>query len=76
MKYKRLKKFRFLKKKQFIKSPINYKNIILLRKYISTEGKIIPKRMTGINTKQQRQVSKAIKQARIISFLPFVRLLK
>nr|ARQ82204.1 ribosomal protein S18 [Avrainvillea mazei] len=76
MKYKSLKKYRFLKKKQFIKSPINYKNIILLRKYISTEGKIIPKRMTGIKTKQQRQISKAIKQARIMSFLPFVRLFK
>nr|AYC63889.1 ribosomal protein S18 [Dichotomosiphon tuberosus] len=70
------KKPLIIKKQQFIKSPINYKNIILLRKYINIEGKIIPKRITQITNKQQHSISKAIKQARIINLLPFVRIFK
>ena len=52
---------------------INYKNILLLRKYISIEGKILPRRLTNLNSKQQRDMAKAIKNARIIGFLPFAR---
>lgn len=52
---------------------INYKNIFLLRKYISIEGKILPRRLTNLNSRQQRDLSKAIKSARIIGFLPFAR---
>ena len=52
---------------------INYKNIFLLRKYISIEGKILPKRLTNLSSKQQRNMTKAIKRARIMSFLPFAR---
>lgn len=52
---------------------INYKNIFLLRKYISIEGKILPKRLTNLNSKQQRDMAKAIKNARIMGFLPFAR---
>ena len=59
----------FKKQKQII----NYKNIFLLRKYISLEGKILPRRLTGLTSKKQRCLSKAIKKARIIGFLPFVR---
>ena len=51
---------------------INYKNIFLLRKYISIEGKILPKRLTHLSAKQQRLISRSIKTARIIGFLPFV----
>nr|YP_009306422.1 ribosomal protein S18 [Caulerpa cliftonii]AOP19326.1 ribosomal protein S18 [Caulerpa cliftonii] len=53
---------------------INYKNIILLRNYITVSGKIIPKRLNNLTAKQQRHMSKAIKNARSMSFLPFVRL--
>nr|YP_009130514.1 ribosomal protein S18 [Bryopsis plumosa]AJF21963.1 ribosomal protein S18 [Codium decorticatum]CEO91044.1 ribosomal protein S18 [Bryopsis plumosa] len=53
---------------------LNYKNILLLRKFISPEGKILPRRLTGLNTKQQRTISKAIKNARIMGFLPFIRI--
>nr|YP_009514385.1 ribosomal protein S18 [Caulerpa lentillifera]AXG75902.1 ribosomal protein S18 [Caulerpa lentillifera]QKS32299.1 ribosomal protein S18 [Caulerpa lentillifera]QUV75619.1 ribosomal protein S18 [Caulerpa lentillifera] len=53
---------------------LNYKNIILLRNYITISGKIIPKRLNGLTAKQQRSISKAIKNARYMSFLPFVRL--
>ena len=52
---------------------INYKNIFLLRKYISIEGKILPRRLTNLNSKQQRNMAKAIKNARIMGFLPFAR---
>lgn len=52
---------------------INYKNIFLLRKYISIEGKILPKRLTNLNSKQQRYMATAIKNARIMGFLPFAR---
>lgn len=56
-----------------LKYMINYKNIFLLRKYISIEGKILPRRLTNLNAKQQRNMAKAIKNARIMGFLPFVR---
>ncbi len=53
---------------------LDYKNILLLRKFISPEGKILPRRLTGLTTKQQRKISKAIKNARIMGFLPFIRI--
>ena len=56
------------------KQELNYKNILLLRKFISPEGKILPRRLTGLKTKQQRKVSRAIKNARVIGFLPFIRI--
>lgn len=52
---------------------INYKNIFLLRKYISIEGKILPRRLTSLTSKQQRDMAKAIKNARVMGFLPFAR---
>ena len=60
---------KLVKKKQII----NYKNIFLLRKYISIEGKILPRRLTELSSKNQRYLKKAIKNARIMGFLPFVR---
>ena len=55
-----------------IDQEINYKDIDLLRKFISRQGKILPRRLTGLNSKQQKKVSTAIKRARILSLLPFV----
>ena len=52
---------------------INYKNIFFLRKYISIEGKILPRRLTYLNANQQRNLAKSIKTARIMGFLPFSR---
>nr|YP_009296848.1 ribosomal protein S18 [Bangiopsis subsimplex]AOM66191.1 ribosomal protein S18 [Bangiopsis subsimplex]ARO90448.1 30S ribosomal protein S18 [Bangiopsis subsimplex] len=51
---------------------INYKDIDLLRKFISRQGKILPRRLTGLNSKQQKNISRAVKHARILSLLPFV----
>lgn len=50
---------------------IDSRNIDRLKQFITEQGKIIPKQMTGLSTKQQRQVTKAIKQARILGLLPF-----
>ena len=51
---------------------IDYKNIILLRKFITAEGKILPRRISRLTAKQQRYMAKAIKNARMTGFLPFL----
>lgn len=50
---------------------LDYKDIDLLRKFITDQGKILSRRSTGLNAKQQKQLSKSIKKARILSLLPF-----
>jgi small subunit ribosomal protein S18 len=52
--------------------PINYKDVDLLRKFVTERGKILPRRITGLTAKQQRDLTKAIKQARILALLPFI----
>lgn len=51
---------------------IDYKNIDLLRKFITIQGKILPRRITQLDAKQHRAVTKSIKHARILGLLPFV----
>jgi len=51
---------------------IDYKDIDLLKLFITDQGKILPRRATGVTVQQQRQIAKAIKRARILSLLPFV----
>ncbi|MBU1076116.1 MAG: 30S ribosomal protein S18 [Spirochaetes bacterium] len=51
---------------------INYKDIEMLRRYVSDRGKILPRRVTGNCAKHQRRLSNAIKRARILALLPFV----
>ena len=50
---------------------INYKNVTLLRKFTTEEGKIRPRRQTGACAKHQRAVAREIKRARHIALLPF-----
>ena len=50
---------------------IDYKDVELLKKFISETGKIIPARMTGTSAKYQRQLTRAIKRARLLALLPF-----
>ena len=50
---------------------IDYKKTDLLRRYITEEGKIRPRRQTGACARHQRAVAAAIKQARHIALLPF-----
>lgn len=51
---------------------IDFKDVKLLQKYMSEQGKIIPKRITGTSAKYQRQLSLAIKRARHTALLPYV----
>jgi small subunit ribosomal protein S18 len=51
---------------------IDLKNIELLRKCITEQGKILPRRITRITAKQQRALTKSVKKARILGILPFV----
>ena len=51
---------------------VDYKDIDLLKRFISERGKILPRRVTGTSAKNQRKVANAIKRARIMGLLPFV----
>ena len=51
---------------------IDYKDVELLKKYISSNGKITPRRVTGKSAKYQRQLAVAIKRARQMALLPYV----
>ncbi|HFL8193569.1 TPA: 30S ribosomal protein S18 [Enterococcus faecium] len=51
---------------------IDYKDIELLKRFISERGKILPRRVTGTGAKNQRKITVAIKRARIMGLLPFV----
>lgn len=55
-----------------INQKIDYKDLELLSLFLTKQGKILPRRVTGITIQQQRKVSKAIKRARILSLFPFV----
>lgn len=50
---------------------IDYKNIEILKLYISDNGKIIPSRITGTKLRYQRKLTKAIKKARYLGLLPY-----
>ena len=52
--------------------PLDYKDIDLLRKFITDQGKILSRRSTGLTAKQQKKLTKSIKRARILSLLPFL----
>ena len=52
---------------------IDYKNTTLLRCHISTQGRILPRRVTGLTAKQQRQLAKSVKRARQMCLVAIVR---
>ncbi len=51
---------------------IDYKDIAKLRKYLTESGKILPRRMTGVCARHQRELAVAIKRARQMALLPYV----
>ena len=53
-------------------SDISYKDVALLKKYVSESGKILPRRITGNCAKHQRALTVAIKRARHIALMPYV----
>jgi small subunit ribosomal protein S18 len=52
---------------------VDYKNVTLLRQFTDDRGKIVPRRRSGATAKEQRMIAVAIKRAREIALLPFVR---
>ncbi|PPE04864.1 30S ribosomal protein S18 [Entomoplasma ellychniae] len=67
---KKRKKVNFFEKNKI--NYIDYKDIDLLKKFISPTGQILPRRVTGTSPKSQRQLAVAIKRARQMALLPFV----
>ena len=52
---------------------IDYKDVDTLSRYITDRGKILPKRMTGTCAIHQREIARAIKRARVVALLPYVK---
>ena len=48
---------------------IDYKNIKLLKRYISESGRILPSRVTSVSSKKQKELSKSIKRARLLALI-------
>ena len=55
-------------RKRFV---VDYKDVKQLKRFISENGKIIPRRRTGLSAKNQRKVTTAIKRARHLALLPY-----
>ena len=50
---------------------IDYKDLKMLNRYITEKGKIVPSRITGVSTKRQKELAKAIKRARFLSLMSY-----
>lgn len=50
---------------------IDYKDLDLLRQYVTETGKIVPSRITGTSAKYQRQLATAVKRVRYLALLPY-----
>jgi small subunit ribosomal protein S18 len=68
---------RFFRRKKYCRftaegiTEIDYKDLNLLKAYISESGKIVPSRITGTKPKYHRQLATAIKRARYLALLPY-----
>ncbi|HSG04372.1 MAG: 30S ribosomal protein S18 [Oceanospirillaceae bacterium] len=68
---------RFFRRRKFCRftaegvSQIDYKDLDVLKGYITETGKIVPSRITGTKAKYQRQLATAIKRARYVALLPY-----
>jgi small subunit ribosomal protein S18 len=51
---------------------IDYKDVKLLQRFVSERGKIVPRRITAVTAKEQRELAQAVKRARLLALLPFV----
>ena len=67
---------KFVRRRKFCKftaegiKEIDYKDLDILKAFVSESGKIVPSRITGTKARYQRQLSEAIKRARYIALLP------
>ena len=68
---------RFFRRRKFCRftsdgvEEIDYKDLETLKAYVSETGKIVPRRITGTKARYQRQLTKAVKQARYLALLPY-----
>jgi small subunit ribosomal protein S18 len=68
---------RFFRRKKYCRftvegiKEIDYKDIAILKNYITETGKIVPSRITGTRARYQRQLARAIKRARYLALLPY-----
>ena len=68
---------RYFRRKKFCRftaegiTEIDYKDLAMLKAYITETGKIVPSRITGTSARYQRQLATAIKQARFLALLPY-----
>lgn len=68
---------RFFRRKKYCRftaegiKEIDYKDIGILKNYITETGKIVPSRITGTKARYQRQLATAIKRARYLALLPY-----
>ena len=68
---------RFFRRRKFCRfaadgvKEIDYKDLNLLKQYVSESSKIVPSRITGTSAKYQRQLADAVKRARFLALLPY-----
>jgi small subunit ribosomal protein S18 len=68
---------KFFRRKRFCKftaegiTDIDFKDLNLIRQYVTETGKIIPSRLSGTKARYQRQLSTAIKRARFLALIPY-----
>ena len=68
---------KFFRRRKFCKftaegiQEIDYKDLNLLRQYLTETGKIVPSRVTGTKARYQRQLSTAVKRARFLALIPY-----
>jgi small subunit ribosomal protein S18 len=60
------------KARRIINDYIDYKDAKMLQKFVTDQGKIIPRRITGLSAKQHRELVRAIKRARQLAIMPYV----
>lgn len=68
--FKKRRKVCFFTQNKF--KTIDFKDVELLKKFITNRGKILPSRTTGVSARWQRLLAKAIKRARHMALIPFV----
>lgn len=56
---------------QDVNQEVDYKDLAMLKGFVSETGKIVPSRITGASAKQQRLIAEAIKRARFLALMPF-----
>jgi small subunit ribosomal protein S18 len=54
---------------------VDYKNLKLISRFVSERGRILPRRITSVSAKKQRELKNAIKRARNLALLPFIQLI-